>query len=128
MIVGIGIDLVETKRIQKILERRGERFLYRICRPSEIRQGITAPLAHAQHVAGRVAAKEAIAKALGTGIIGTSVKWQDIEVTTLTTGQPKVTLHGQAAKIAHENDVAKIHISISHLKDYTIAVAIAEKT
>jgi len=125
--VGIGIDLVETRRIQKILERRGVRFLYRICRPSEIRQAITAPRAHAQHVAGRVAAKEAVAKALGTGIIGAPVKWQDIEVTSLATGQPKVTLHGQAAKIAQENEITKIHISISHLKDYTIAVAIAEK-
>jgi holo-[acyl-carrier protein] synthase len=94
MIVGVGTDLVDVRRIEKIHQRFAERFVRRVLVASEydIWQAHAQPAAY---LAKRWAAKEAVAKALGTGI-GAQVSFQDIEVTTAASGQPQVVLHGGA--------------------------------
>lgn len=96
MILGIGIDIIDIKRIQHVFDKFGERFLKRIFTPLEIAK---AKKRHdiAPTLAKRFAAKEACAKALGTGI-HQGVYWQDIGVVNQTTGQPGIILTGGAAE------------------------------
>jgi holo-[acyl-carrier protein] synthase len=114
----IGVDLIEVDRVAQTVARFGDRFLKRVYTEQELAycQGRIASLA------ARWAAKEAVAKALGTGI--GDVSWQEIEVINSFKRGPSIQLHGAAA--AHL-EISGLAVSLSHTKDYAIAFVVAEK-
>lgn len=124
MILGTGIDLIEVARIAASYERFGERFLARLLRPAEIAYCLT----HAQpapHLAARFAAKEAVAKAFGTGL-GAALGWQDIEVVRRASGEPAVLLHDKGAALLAARGGRVVHLSLTHTAQHAAAVAVLE--
>ncbi|MCT4604746.1 MAG: holo-ACP synthase [Marinisporobacter sp.] len=119
---GIGIDIIEIERIANAIDRN-DQFLKRIFTDKEIAYFSTINY-RKNTIAGNFAAKEAVMKALGTGL--RNFKWTDIEIERDTLGKPHVFLYNNAKKIAEEKQMKKILISISHSKDYAIAQAFAE--
>ncbi len=122
-IIAHGIDLVDFPRIEKMIERHGERFLDRVFTTAEQAYA----RAHKNSVetyAGRFAAKEAILKLVGTGWRG-KIAWTDIEVTNNPAGQPEVTLSGDVKEIAERMRIKHISISITHTASFAIASAVA---
>lgn len=120
---GIGTDLVEIGRIAALHERYGERFVKRILSQAEY------VLFNQQHqsipfLAKRFAGKEAVAKALGTGL-GAQVAFTDISITNHQNGKPVVELLGKASTLMSELGVQKILISLSDEKNYALAFAMA---
>ena len=111
----IGLDIIETARIQEAVERWGERFLRRIYTEEELNVCRN----RAPALAVRFAAKEAVMKALGTGRTG--VGWRDIEVLRQPDGKPSVGLGGRAREKAEELGLGELAISLSHSKEYAIA-------
>jgi holo-[acyl-carrier protein] synthase len=97
MILGLGSDLIDIRRIEKTLERFGERFIERIFTDEEKRRAERRPFNRAATYAKRFAAKEACSKALGTGF-RLGVFWRDLQVTNLSSGQPTLSLSGGAAE------------------------------
>ncbi|MGD0987271.1 MAG: holo-[acyl-carrier-protein] synthase [Candidatus Sulfotelmatobacter sp.] len=124
MIVGTGIDIAETPRIQRSIARFGDRFLHRIYTPGEIRY-CDSKANRAERYAGRFAAKEAAMKALGTGW-NHGVRWRDCEVVRLPGKRPTITFHGKAAEFAAKLGVTNAALSISHTKEQAIAQVILE--
>lgn len=120
--VAIGIDIIEVDRVRKVYEHHGERFLKRVFTEAEVLQC----RGKANRLAGRFAAKEAISKALGTGLHG--VAWREMEVVQLRSGRPTVTLHGNAKRRAQLLGISAFDVSIADLKDFSIAVAVAIQT
>ncbi|HTK08375.1 MAG TPA: holo-ACP synthase [Ktedonobacteraceae bacterium] len=120
--VAVGIDIIEVERVQRVYTHHGERFLQRVYTETEIRQcrGKIARLA------GRFAAKEAISKALGTGLHG--VAWHEMEIVQLRSGRPSVRLHGNAKLRAEQLGISAFDISIADLAQFSIAVAVAVQT
>ena len=96
MILGLGNDMTDLRRIQRTIERHGERFLERIFTPTEIARAERRPITRIGTYAKRFAAKEACSKALGTGF-RRGVFWRDIGVVNLPSGQPTLALTGGAA-------------------------------
>jgi holo-[acyl-carrier protein] synthase len=119
MIVGIGIDLCEVDRLEAAIARHGERFLTRIYTVSE-RAYCESKLNRMERFAGRFAAKEAAMKAIGTGW-RRGVAWRDFEVTRAPSGQPVISFHGVASKIAGELGVKRALVSITHIKSMAMA-------
>ncbi len=115
----IGVDLIEVERIQQAMERYGERFYARFFTSTEREQagGIPARLA------ARFAAKEATAKALGTGI--GDVCWVDIEILSDERGRPHLKLHRAAAQLADELGLPHWQVSLSHTHDHAVAFVVA---
>ena len=126
MIVGLGTDIIETARIDKLVERRGALALERVFTPAEIEKSKTRGKSISQFRAGRWAVKEALAKALGCGM-GEKCSWQEIEVMNLDTGAPTVALSGTTKATADGLGVQQIHVSISHEQHYASAVVVLEK-
>lgn len=124
MIVGTGVDLMEIERIQDSLDRFGERFLNRVYTPKEMAYCMRKKNC-AESLAARFAAKEAGAKALGTGI-AKGVNWREIEVTHLPGGRPTLIFHGRAAERAATMGVTAIHLSLSHGRNLAIAQVVLE--
>lgn len=124
-VVGIGVDIVETQRIERSLERFGERFLHRVFTEGEIAycQSMKYP---ARHLAARFAAKESVSKAFGTGI-GKAMGWRDIDVHRKGSGQPFVVLEGGAKQLAAERRVTAVWISLSHTDHHAVAMIVLEK-
>ena len=122
MIKGLGIDLVNIKRIEKIINKWGSRFLKRGFTPAEIEYCQSKTQCY-QHFAARFAAKEAAVKMLG---FTTGIAWQDIEVVKKDNGQPQLIFRGQAEKIAEEIGIRNIHITISHEKKMAVVQVIGE--
>jgi holo-[acyl-carrier protein] synthase len=114
-----GVDLVELSRLEELNPAIRSRFLQRIFTPREMEQSG----GRIQSLGGLFAAKEAVAKALGTGI--GPVSWQDIEILQAETGQPLLELHGAAAQTAAELCLSAWSISISHTAAHAVAVAVA---
>jgi holo-[acyl-carrier protein] synthase len=121
-ILGIGMDIVETKRIAESLERFGDRFLHRVFLEDEIAYAQSMKFPHL-HLAARFAAKEAISKAFGTGI-GKEIGWRDMEIVREPSGQPRVVLHGRAVDYAKSRGVLEIQVSLSHTAEYGAASAV----
>ncbi|MYE25747.1 MAG: holo-[acyl-carrier-protein] synthase [Chloroflexi bacterium] len=115
-----GVDMIECERIANGIERLGERFLNRFFTPGE-RQDCGGK---AYRLAARFAAKEAVAKALGSGI--GDIRWVDIEIRTSTKRRPQLTLHGNADKLAKEMGLTEWDISLSHSETLAIAIAVAK--
>ena len=121
MIVGIGIDIIDIRRIEKTINKYGDRFIKKCFLQTEIqksenRRNII------QSYAKRYAAKEACAKALGTGL-ARGVYWKDIEVLNNEFGKPLIKLHNNAVKIISKltKKDYKIEVSLSDEKNYAIA-------
>ncbi len=124
MIVGTGVDIAETLRIQQSLERHGERFTRRLYTPREIAY-CERFKNKAERYAARFAAKEAAFKALGTGW-REGVRWLDVEVIHQPSGKPELVLSGRAQEVARALRVARIAVSISHADRYVVAQVIFE--
>ena len=123
--VGVGIDLVDVARIAGMRERYGDTFLTRTFTSDEI--AYCMKYANPDpHFAARFAAKEAIVKALGTGFTG-DISLQSVGVLRDESGQPFAYLDSAAKACLAEIGASKILISITHLKDYAQAIAIASK-
>ncbi|APC42182.1 holo-ACP synthase [Clostridium estertheticum] len=122
MILGVGTDIVEIRRIKHAMESNNK-FLEKIFTSTEL-EYLKSRNLRAEYVAGRFAAKEAVAKALGTGFMGFDFK--DIEVDRTTLGKPVVILKGKAKLIAKKEGQYIIHLSISHGEESAIAYAILE--
>jgi holo-[acyl-carrier protein] synthase len=127
MIVGIGSDIVEIERIEKLTQRFGKKFLERVFTKQEQEKAFSYSNP-ASSLAKRFAAKEAFAKALGTGI-GQSLSWQDIEVMNLVSGKPEIVLKEKAEKLLKEKAALKvpfIHLSLSDSRRYALAMVVIE--
>jgi holo-[acyl-carrier protein] synthase len=122
-ILGHGIDIVETSRIRRLVEQHGQRFLDRCFTPDEQRYCALNPKRYYEHLAGRFAAKEAVLKVIGTGWRG-GIAWTDVEILREPSGQPKISLTGECARIATELGIIRWHVSISHIETHATASAI----
>lgn len=122
-VLGLGVDIIEVARIRGSLERHGDRFYNRICTGVEIAY-CTQMRDPAPFFAARFAAKEAVSKALGTGI-GAQCGWHDIEVRRKASGEPFIVMHGAGADTAKRLGIARILVSLSHTENYAVAQAIA---
>ena len=114
-----GVDIIEIERIQRAVSRWGQRFLDRVYTEGEI----AFCRGRVPELAVRFAGKEAISKALGTGMFG--VSWREMEVLSDPLGKPHVRLHGRAATRASRLGLTDFAISLSHSRDYAIAFVVA---
>ncbi|SKB02743.1 holo-[acyl-carrier protein] synthase [Prosthecobacter debontii] len=121
--IGLGIDLVEVERIRDLLTKHGDRFKNRTFTPGEIAY-CDACADPAMHYAARFAAKEAAAKALGTGLWAEGVDWKDIEVIREASGKPTLHLHGGAGLHAQNQGATRLLISLTHTKELAQAQVI----
>lgn len=126
MVIGVGIDLVEVKRIEEAVTRHGERFLRRVYTPAELAECWYGPLRY-QRIASRFAAKEAVAKSIGAGAVG---RWLDVETLRRAGGKPCVILRGRLLEAARAKGVKRIEVALSHTREFGLAQALAlsEKT
>jgi len=124
MVLGLGTDLIETRRVQESIDRFGDRFLERIFSPGEIAYCKRKKNA-AESFAARFAAKEAGAKALGTGI-SRGVTWKEFEVKREASGRPSLHLSGRAAELAGAMGVRRIQLSLTHSREFALAVVVVE--
>ena len=115
----VGVDIIEIERIEAVLRRHGQRFLKRVYTPAE--QAYCR--GRVPELAGRFAAKEAVSKALGTGLRG--IAWQEMEILGDERGKPLVRLHGRAKARADELGLAEFTVSLSHSRDYAVAFVMA---
>jgi holo-[acyl-carrier protein] synthase len=118
--IAVGVDLVERRRVLATYARFGERFMRRVFTETEREQAG----GRIERLVGRFVAKEACAKALGTGI-GVDAAWQDIEIVRLPGGKPGVRLYGQAAARAQVLGLTAFDVSISDTHEHAIAVVVA---
>lgn len=119
MILCSGIDIIEISRMDEINPAIRQRFIARVYTQAEITQARN----RSDALTGLFAAKEAVSKALGTGI--GYVHWQDIEILHLPSGQPEVKLHGNARITAEKKGLTTWSVSISHDRDKVVAMAVA---
>jgi holo-[acyl-carrier protein] synthase len=120
-VIAVGVDLVELSRIETMVERYGDRFLDRIYTEGELAYAA----GRLSALAARWAAKEATAKALGTGI--GQVGFQEIEVICDAQGKPELSLHGNAARLAARLDLRQFALSLSHTADYALAFVVVQR-
>jgi holo-[acyl-carrier protein] synthase len=125
MILGIGIDHVQTKRIKEMLLKWADRVENRVFDEEELEYSKSRGEAHL-HLAARFAAKEALFKALGKGL-SEGMTWTDVKVINDESGKPFIVLKRKAREIADGMGVEKIHVSLTHTDDCSIAVVILEK-
>lgn len=124
MIVGMGTDIVEIARVEQSLARLGNKFAERILRPEElvIYRSAAQP---ERYLAKRYAAKEAAAKALGTGI-GRGISFQHIAISNTDMGAPQLSFAGAAQTLCETRAIIATHISISDERHYAVATVILE--
>jgi holo-[acyl-carrier protein] synthase len=116
----VGVDIIETDRIRRVLTRFDDRFLHRVYTDWERAYCGKNVL----HLAGRWAAKEAVSKVLGLGVRG--VGWREIEILRTPRGQPVVKLHGRAEARRRSMGLGAMTVSISHIRELAVAVAVGE--
>jgi holo-[acyl-carrier protein] synthase len=124
MLIGTGVDLIEIERIAQSIERYGDRFLHRIFTDHEI-EYCSRKRSSAESFAARFAAKEAGAKALGTGI-SRGVTWNEFQVERQPGGRPTLQLRGRAAMLATELGVRNISLSLTHTATLAMASVMME--
>jgi len=117
--LSVGVDLIETDRIARALERWGDRFLQYVYTSAELDYCRW----HVPELAARFAAKEAVSKALGTGLRG--IRWREMEILPDSRGKPIVRLHGRAKRRADALGLDEFAISLSHSRRYAIAFVVA---
>jgi holo-[acyl-carrier protein] synthase len=120
--VSVGVDIVDVPRIARLMQRDGA--ARRLLTEAETAYCTTSPGAPAEHAAARFAAKEAVLKAFGTGLVD-GLRWVDIEVANDASGRPSIRLHGAARSLAARRGLRTIEISLSHTPDLAIAHAVA---
>ncbi len=129
MIFGIGTDIISLERIEKSLERNGEKFAERILSETELEEyrelSEKHPNNQAAFLAKRFAAKEAISKALGTGM-RKGIDFVQLSINHDALGKPMVSFSGKAAQWAKQNYIQKVQVTISDEKSYAVAFALAE--
>jgi holo-[acyl-carrier protein] synthase len=118
MLLRTGVDLIEISRIEEVVARHGKHYLERIYTPAELEQCGK----RAESLAGRFAAKEAVAKALGCGI--GDISWKEIEVLGGEQNAPVLTLYGAAKKMAKEIGLTNWSVSISHSQSHSVAFVV----
>jgi len=123
-VIGIGVDLVECDRIQRSMDRFGERFLHRVFTDGEIEYSMTMKFP-ARHLAARFAGKEAVSKAFGTGI-GKAMGWRNIDIQKKESGEPFLVLSGPAQAYAAERGVTSALITLSHTEHHAVACVVLE--
>jgi len=114
-----GVDLIEIERVERALTRWNGRFLAHVYTDAEV----TLCRGRVQELAARFAGKEAISKALGTGLVG--VSWREMEILADPLGKPVVTLHGRAAARAAQLGLIQFAISLSHSRENAVAMVVA---
>ena len=119
MILRTGVDLIEIDRVEEVMRRHGSRYIDRIYTRAEQEQS----LRNTQYLAGRFAAKEAVAKALGTGI--GEVGWLEIEILGDEQHAPTLSLNGAAKKRSTTLGLVDWSVSISHSMTHAVAIAVA---
>lgn len=125
MVLGLGTDLIEIERVQQSIDRFGDRFLQRLFTPGEIAYCLRKKKHSAESFAARFAAKEAGAKALGTGI-SRGISWKEIEVKREAGERPTLHLTGRAAERAAAMGVQRIQLSLTHSQSLAMAVVLVE--
>ncbi len=124
MIFGVGTDIIEVKRIEKLIEK-SSRFRDRVFTRKEI-EYCERKKNRAYSYAARFAAKEAFFKALGTGW-RKGVAFKDVEVINEPSGKPELVLYGKSKEITKKNQIKNIHVSLSHVSEFAHSVVILEK-
>jgi holo-[acyl-carrier protein] synthase len=125
VIISIGIDIIEVRRVRETIERT-PRFAERVFTEAERAYCESRGAVAAQHYAARFAAKEAALKALQTGWSG-GITWQDIEVTAKESGAPLIRFHGRALELYQETRATAAHLSIAHTTEHAVAQVILER-
>src|SRR5438105_1118533 len=125
MIVSIGVDIIEVRRVRETIERT-PRLAERVFTEAERAYCESRGAVAAQHYAARFAAKEAALKALQTGWSG-GIGWQDIEVSAKQSGAPLISFHGRARELYEQSGATSAHLSIAHTTEHAIAEVILEK-
>ena len=125
MIISIGVDIIEVRRVRETIERT-PRFAERVFTAAERAYCQSRGAVAAQHYAARFAAKEAALKALQTGWSG-GIGWQDIEVSAKESGAPLILFHGRARELYHQSGATSAHLSIAHTTEHAIAEVVLEK-
>jgi holo-[acyl-carrier-protein] synthase len=115
----LGIDIIEIDRIEESIKKSGEHFLGKVYTPHEINYCSQRQRLGASEFAVRFAAKEAVAKAFGTGMKG--IFFHEIEVKNNSLGKPFILLHGRAKALAKKLKIKNIEVSLSHEKKYAVA-------
>ena len=122
MIIGIGTDIIEIARIEKVIDQT-ESFFKKVYTEKE-RAAYVEKNKKVETLAGLCSAKEAVSKALGTGFRGFS--FLDIEILSNDLGKPEVILYGGAKKLSERLGITKIHVSISHSRSHATSFVVAE--
>jgi len=125
MVLGLGTDLIEIQRVQESIDRFGERFLHRVFTEGEIAYCQHKKKNSAESFAARFAAKEAGAKALGTGI-SRGVSWKEIEVRREPGERPTLHFSGKAEERAQAMGVRNVQLSLTHSREVAMAMVIVE--
>lgn len=125
MIVGLGIDAIDIARVERMLADKRDRMLRRLFSEGELRY-VETKIAPAQHVAVRLAAKEAAYKALAGNELARGIGWRDVEVLTRDDGSPELLMHGRAAERFAELGATRAHVSLTHSQATAIAVVVLE--
>jgi holo-[acyl-carrier protein] synthase len=125
MIYGIGIDLVSVKRVERVIQRWGDRFISRVFTPGETKICLSRS-SSSSAFALRFAAKEAFSKALGLGM-RRGIRWRDIEVFHFPGGRPGLRVHGRSSDICQEEKITRFHLSLSDENGYGIAMVVLEQ-
>jgi holo-[acyl-carrier protein] synthase len=125
MIIGAGVDIVEISRIKNAAKKWKKSFLKKIFTDKELQYSNEKTSSY-QHLAARFAAKEAMVKALGSGLTS-RMEWRDIEIWNEASGKPNVRLDGEVKRISDSMGVKDVIISMSHTRTYAIANVILVK-
>src|ERR1044072_6827527 len=123
-VIGTGVDLVECARIERSIERFGDRFLQRVFTEGEIQSAMSMKFP-ARHLAARFAAKEAVSKAFGTGI-GKAMGWRDIDIQKKPSGEPFLVLSGPAKELATRRGITAALVTLSHTEHHAVASVVLE--
>ena len=123
-VVGIGVDLVECDRIERSLDRFGEKFLRRVFTDGEIEYSMSMKFP-ARHLAARFAGKEAVSKAFGTGI-GKAMGWRNIDIRKKKSGEPFLVLSGPAQELAAKRGITSALITLSHTDHHAMACVVLD--
>jgi holo-[acyl-carrier protein] synthase len=123
LIYGIGTDIIEVSRVGGLVSK-GREFIDKVFTEAEVAYCESKHFKH-QHYAARFAAKESFMKALGTGW-AQGISFDQIEIINDELGKPDIVLSGKAGEFVNEKGIIKIYLSITHLKDYAVAMVVLE--
>jgi holo-[acyl-carrier protein] synthase len=124
-VIGIGVDVVEIDRVERMMQTYGERVLVKVFTATEVKY-CSARAGAARHFAVRLAAKEAAFKALSGSFDARAIGWKELEVENGEHGAPKLLFHGRARARAAELGVERTHLSLTHGRETAVAMVVLE--